>query len=220
MRMRCGMLTALVALAACGSSAGMPRHAAGAGGSGPPGSAAAGRCGPRSARTLAADSRARVYSTGNAVYGCAAGAHQSFRLGAAARSLREGRVGPVALAGVDAAYGLATFGVDTGSAQVIVRRLSDGRQLRSAPATQGRLGPESVQAVDALVVKANGAVAWIAEARSIISQRSAVIQVARDDARGNSVLDSGTGIDARSLRLHGSSLSWRDGSQTRSATLR
>ncbi|HEY2437677.1 MAG TPA: hypothetical protein VGH93_10885, partial [Solirubrobacteraceae bacterium] len=96
MRMRCGMLTAVVALAACGSSAGMPRHAAGAGGNGPPGSAAAARCGPSSAKTLAVDSRARVYSTGNAVYGCAAGAHRSFRLGASGRSIREGRVGPVA----------------------------------------------------------------------------------------------------------------------------
>jgi hypothetical protein len=33
------------------------------------------------------------------------------------------------------------------------------------------------------------------------------------------LLDSGTGIVPTSLRLHGSTLSWRDGASTRTATL-
>jgi hypothetical protein len=129
-------------------------------------------------------------------------------------------VGPIALAGKNVAYGYTTYGVDTVSAQVIVRRLSDGRQLRSAPATHGGLAPESLQSVDAIVVKPDGAVAWITGATSLIAHGANATEVARDDARGSSVLDSGSGIDVRSLRLHRSSLSWRDGSRMRFATLR
>lgn len=128
-------------------------------------------------------------------------------------------MGPIALAGQDAAYGLASYGVDTVSASVIVRRLSDGEQLRSAPATRKPVGPEFMQSVAAVVVKPDGAVAWIGEGGSVISGRTRDIEVGRADARGVALLDSGTGIDARSLRLQGSSVTWRHSGQTRSASL-
>jgi hypothetical protein len=116
------------------------------------------------------------------------------------------------------AYGLESCGVDTGSSSVIVRRLSDGRQLRVLPATTNRLAPESYQLVGSIVVKTDGAVAWIAAARSIVRQ-SADEEVHRADRRGQRELDSGTSINSGSMRLHGSTLTWRHGAATRSATL-
>lgn len=169
-------------------------------------------------QTLAASHQARVYVSGREVFGCARGTGQSYKLGASARSLREARVGPVAVAGTDVGYGSTNFGVDTVNSQVVVRNLGDGRQVHAAPATTTSL-PESFQTVDSIVVRSGGAVAWIAEVGSVISHAHE-IEVQRVDARGPALLDSGSGIDTRSLRLHGSTLTWRDGSATRTATLR
>lgn len=203
MSLRRGVLVALVALAACGSSSGM---------------AAPARCGPSEARTLAADRVARVYYSGGAVYGCTGGGRKSYRLGASARSIREGRVGPVALAGAAVAYGLSRFGVDTVSAQVVVRNLSDGSRLHSEPATIRPPGPEHFQSVAAVVVRADGAVAWIGQGGSLV-RRGGDVEVGKADAHGRALLDSGSGIDQRSLGLRGSSVTWRHGGATRSARL-
>jgi hypothetical protein len=176
-------------------------------------------CGPAGvgARTLASDALARVYAVGQAVYGCAAGGGRSIRLGDTARSLKEGRAGPIAVAGTVAAYGFTRFGVDTATTEVMVRRLTDGATLSELPASQV-VGPESFQSVGSIVVKPGGAVAWIGSDTSILGHRT------RDEvhaARGSSdsLLDSGPGIVPGSLRLDGSALSWRDGGVTRHAAL-
>lgn len=152
------------------------------------------------------------------MWGCATGGSRSYRLGAGTRSIREGRVGPVAVAGRYAGYALTTFGIDTVSAEVIVRDLRSGRQLRALAPTTSVL-PESIQAVDSIVVKADGAVAWISQAASIVRRGSGKLEVQRADLRGQALLDSGTSIDSKSLRLNGSTLTWRHGSNTRTATL-
>jgi hypothetical protein len=158
-----------------------------------------------------------VYSVGGAVYGCAAG-HGSYRLGSAQNCIRSARAGPVVLNGTITAYGLESCGVDTGSSELVVQRLTDGRHLRTVAATVNRVAPESYSAVTSLVLKRDGAVAWIAEARSII-RNGVDIEVHRADKRGEAELDSGTSIDPTSLRLRGSDLSWHAGASTRSATL-
>jgi hypothetical protein len=128
-------------------------------------------------------------------------------------------VGPLALAGVTVAYGLSRFGVDTGTARVVVRRLTDGVVLREASATARVPGAESYQSVGALVVKPDGAVAWIGDGHSIIG-RGSVVEVHRYDRRGQAELDHGSGIVSGSLRLHGSQLTWTNSGRLRSATLR
>jgi hypothetical protein len=225
MRTRACLLAGLVVLTACGTSAGKSggtaggSAAAGKSGGTAGGSAAAGRtCGPSAGETLARDSRARVYALSGSVYGCTVSGRHAYRLGSAARTIREGRVGPVALAGIDVAFGLTSYGVDTGSAQVVVRRLSDGRQLHSDPAVSRFAAVEAYQSVDAVVVKADGAVAWIAAEQSIV-RHAGTTEVQKHDSRGRALLDQSAGIDTRSLRLHGSRLSWRDGGRTRTATL-
>jgi hypothetical protein len=127
-------------------------------------------------------------------------------------------VAPFALAATVVAYGLERCGIDTGSAVVIVKRLSTGRQLRSLPATTGALSPESYQHVGSLAVRADGSVAWIGVATSII-RHSQTIEVHRADGRGIAELDSGLAIDPRSLRLHGTTVSWRHADLLRAATL-
>jgi hypothetical protein len=52
-------------------------------------------CGPTSARTLAAGHVARVYSSGHWVYGCAAGAARTYRLGQPATCIGATRIAPV-----------------------------------------------------------------------------------------------------------------------------
>ena len=210
------MYVLLFALTACGSSSAASDASTTAA---QPAPAHAAACGPSDGRTLAASKRARVYAKDGNVYGCAVGPSRSYLLGAEMRSLREGRAGPVAVAGRDAGYGLASFGVDTITAQVVVRNLRSGRQLRALPATTAVL-PESFQTVSGVVVKADGAVAWISSVSSVVSHGASMLEVHRADSRGPALLDSASTIDPRSLHLKGSTLSWRDGSELRTATLR
>jgi hypothetical protein len=200
----------LVALAACGSSAGQRSSVSQHG----PTVA----CGPASAHTVAAGRLARVYSVGATVYGCSNPAGKSYRLGQTKNCIRTSLVGPVKVAGKLAAYGLESCGVDTGSTQVVVRRLSDGEQLLSDPAITSALLPESYQSVASLVLRGDGAVAWIAAAQSIVRHSKGVeVHKAAKATRG--LLDYGPAIDPRSLTLRGSTLTWKHGQLTRSARL-
>lgn len=200
-------IVGLVVLAACGSSV---AESAGS-------TAGAARCGPASAKTIAADGRVRVYALNQVVYGCSAARGRSFRLGHATRALAQSRVGPVAVAGDLAAYGRSSFGVDTVSASVVVRRLTDGTEVKQLQATRA-VGAEAFESIGSVAVLANGAVAWIGSEHSIVGHRSA-IEVHAAGAGGDQILDSGPNVDPSSLRLHGSRLTWVDGGATRHATL-
>lgn len=182
--------------------------------------AAAVVCGPSSAHTLVSGSRARVYSQGGSVYGCAAGGTVDVKLGGAIICLGiAGRAGPaIALAGTLVAYSLERCGVDTGSSSILIRRLTDGRlRYRQSAWTLG-IGPESYVTVGSIVVNRAGNVAWIASAASIIRHGHG-IEVAENSGAGVRRLDSGTGIVTGSLRLRGSRLTWLHGRATRSAKL-
>lgn len=212
-KLRPWIVALLAFLASCGSSSATstPAHPTTVGGGG--------TCGPVKATTLASSAQARVYSLNQTVFGCSVAQGRSFRLGHATRSIRESRVGPVAVAGDLAAYAVTRFGVDTVMADVVVRRLTDGALLRDRSATS-RVGPESFQSVGSVVLKADGAVAWIGSQTSIIGRGRGIIQVHAASGSSDAVLDSGAGIDPSSLRVNGSTLTWRHGGLTRHATLR
>jgi hypothetical protein len=213
MKLRLGILALMVALAACGSSAASSQTA-------PSKPAAARHCGPAGATTLASGAQARVYSWHGGVFGCAFGRGHSFRLGGSARSIRENSVTLVAVAGTDAAYSLEDFGVDTTRTNVMVRHLTDGATLSDFPATAHNV-VEGLQSVRSVAVKSDGAVAWIGSTHSIVGRRSLIeVHAANASSSTDRILDSGAGIDPTSLRLHGSTLSWKDGATTRRATLR
>jgi hypothetical protein len=149
------------------------------------------------------------------VYGCAG---RSYLLGTYRPRLGQARITRVALAGTVTAYAVTRSGVDTSMAQVIIRRLDNGRTLHSLGAVAQPIGPESFQRVGSLVVKADGAAAWIASASSIV-RHGMEVEVDRVDRRGERTLDGGPDIKPASLRLHASRLSWRHASAARMATL-
>jgi hypothetical protein len=180
--------------------------------------AAAARCGPSSARTLAAGASARVYASHGKVYGCSIHGHASYVLGSTNVCTVSARVGAVAVTAELAAYGLERCGVDTGSSLLIVRRLTDGHQIRSASATKASL-PEAFQIVSAVALRSNGAVAWIGTIHSVVGGRTSVEVHMITSSGTRSMVDSGSSIEPTSLRLHGSRLTWRHGKATRSATL-
>jgi hypothetical protein len=206
MRGRAAVVAMVITTVGCAASAAKTEHPAAA------------HCGPATAKTLTANGRARVYQQGANVYGCSASSGRRFRLGASSITLDQPRVALVALAGGDAACALSSHGVDTGSAEVVVRRLTDGRVLHRAPAVSQVSGPESFSSVTALVVTRGGGAAWIGSSSSIAT-RGHRVEVRRVDARGRAMLDSGPGIGLRSLRLRGSRLTWADAGRERSATL-
>jgi hypothetical protein len=175
-------------------------------------------CGPAAGSTLAQSAQARVYVRNQSVYGCANGGERQLRLGSDGLCPRSGHLGPVVVAGKVAAYASRTCGVDTASTQVIVRRLSDGAQLSSQSATESSPGAESFQSVGSIVVRSDGAAAWIGTSSSIASHRSITEVLER---LGGSVrrLDQGSTIRSGSLTLRGSKLSWKHGQTRRSATL-
>ena len=107
-------------------------------------------------------------------------------------------------------------GVDTGTTHILVRRLRDGHVVATGFAADTP-GPESHTSVTALVVKADAAVGWIARAASVGGHT--LVQVRRLDRHGARVLDSGSAVGTGSLRLRGTTLSWRHGSATRTAAL-
>src|SRR5436305_553676 len=73
-------------------------------------------------------------SRGGGGCGGSARSGRGCRPGASPAALGQGGVGPTALAGSNAAYGLTSRSVDTASAEVVVRHLTDGKVLHSAPA--------------------------------------------------------------------------------------
>jgi hypothetical protein len=175
-------------------------------------------CGPPHDPTLASTGTDRIYAALGVAYGCVVPGGRSFRLGTVALFHRS-RIEGVALGGRLAAYGFASMGVDTLSVQMIVRRLTDGAELASFPATNAVL-PESFQSIGSAVVKDDGSVAWIGVDIGIgLARHTTQVLEARPSDSKATLLDSGVGIDPSSLRLQAWTLSWRHGSSIRHATL-
>jgi hypothetical protein len=209
MRQRLMIGCAVLGTAACGSAA----STAGS-------KSKARHCGPSGAHTLVSGRQGRVYERGGGVFGCAFGSGSGHRLGAVSRSLVEPTVGPIAIAGTVVAYGSKTFGTDTATVMVDVRRLTSGRFLHARPALTQPVRPESFQTVSSVVVASDGAVAWIGSAESGPSRNRMDVEALEIDASGERVLDSGAGVDPSSLRLNGSRLTWMDSGASRDAELR
>ena len=204
-------LPALPALAACGATAVATASL-------PPAHHSPARCGARKGHTLAANPAARVYVLHGVVYGCAGNGGHPYRLGFSRRCPLSTCVGRIVLAGPLVAYEEQDFGVDTVGAGIDVRDLRDGKLRVQDPAVSNVPGPESFAGVEAIVLRRDGAVAWIGEVSSV-GHPNTVYEVHRVDSTGQTLLDSGAKINAKSLRLHGATITWSDGGHTHSATL-
>ena len=209
MTMRLGPVAAawllVAAIAACGTSARTNRAA----------------CKLPGATKLLVGGKAVVFakpSSGDRRYfGCA---YSSGRLVALGHARCQSRLsGPgvshIRLAGTFVGFGTMRCGVDTATAGVQVVELAKRKTTVDVAATSPPNRPESFESVDALVLRGDGAVAWISSISSIVGGGGPRYEV-RERAR---LLDRGAAIAPDSLAIRGSTVRWRNGGRVKSAPL-
>ncbi len=183
-------------------------------------------CVPHRTHLIAADAQAQVYEaspTPNGdlgIYGCAYGSGRTFLLGRRAEYSPSGGGGleHETLGGTVIAYEeSAVIPCCSNRSQVVVRDLRTGRIVRrvptGTPATL-KVGYVGVGPVVSMVVKNDGAVAWIVQ-----TGVPAEFQVHAVDKLGSQLLASGHEIEGDSLALAGSTLYWMQGGKPFSALL-
>jgi hypothetical protein len=123
------------------------------------------------------------------------------------------------LAGHDVAFVVNHDGPGRSPATVRVIDLRARKTISAHPATGRDSRPDRSDEVTSLVVRHDGAVAWIAVTRvGSAGSGEREVDAARAQRQARR-LDSGGGIARRSLRLHGQQLSWRHDGHRRSARL-
>ena len=167
------------------------------------------------------------YDPGGAVYGCLRGTVQQWFL--ASTDFSNGlfdyygcaeHVDGVTLAGDLAAFALYELcqpGVPAAEGRSV--DLRTGTVFREGPATVGQFPPQASDGsrMRSGVASPNGSAAWIV---CTVFANPQLCQVVDEVANGPStVLDQGDQIDPTSLGLGGTTLTWRDGGQTRTASL-
>jgi hypothetical protein len=195
------------------------------------------RCPPATSRVLLADAEAELYAVKErlphfpepepVVRGCAYGQKRSYLLGEVEEhgsSYGGGGSSGVrlaTLAGTVVAYTeSAVYGSGKEEAPrflMVVRDLSTGRILHRVETgrfVKPEATPVSVGLTTALVVKSDGAVAWIVE-----TGIPTIYQVYAIDKTGRRLLASSTGIVPYSLALAGNTVYWTQGGQPFSAPL-
>jgi hypothetical protein len=191
-------------------------------------------CSPHGARTVVADAQARVFRVRKGdrhnleFWGCVSGTTRAFRLGT-----EESDCSPsgcavlqnVAMSGAVVAYETSSSWVLVSNGEVVENRwhvvvldLRSGRVLHKVPTgvtyppQKGFVGDGPTTAI---VVKADGAVAWILDT----VQQTDRYQVHVLDRTGERVLAVGSDIAPGSLALAGSTLFWLQGGRPFSAVL-
>jgi hypothetical protein len=206
-------------------------------------------CGPSYGKTLIAGRRARVYSVVGSeplstehIFGCLTSDSRAWKLS----PLGEEKFGgarlerPILLKAPWAGGLVRSHGRDTYRLAVIARNLHTGA-VTKCPAGGG-IAPRRGGWVDTVVLRGNGSTAWIGShyvyGPGIVSHgtpyetgefgissplapphRILQEQVMACTASGGQLLDQGEGIDPESLELLGSTLTWTDAGETRSAVL-
>jgi hypothetical protein len=158
-------------------------------------------CYPRGTTTSIATADARVYEVGlsdnQRIYACLFSTGKSRPLG---RFQTDFGISNEALSGRFVAYQYLDCREDCSRSEVRVLDLKTGAKRKSPKAGTGSGG------ITGLVVKRNGSAAWIREVGRSYGE------VHTFTASGESVLDSGAGIEPFSLALAGSRLYWtKDG---------
>lgn len=196
------------------------------------------RCPPNGRHTvIAADARAEVYGIRKnnetiEYRGCVYGHGRSFDVGGVTECLSTGGAcggtDHITLAGTLVARELSVVSPVLGTKWLVeVEDLRDGRVLHKVPTgTPLESGQkyEGVGEVEALVLNAGGAAAWIArdsERSSHVGSFDEVryFDIGSVDRSGYHLVAAGTDIDPQSLALAGGTLYWTQGGVPLSATL-
>ncbi|MFL5895381.1 MAG: calcium-binding protein [Thermoleophilaceae bacterium] len=181
-------------------------------------------CRPPGSNTLATTATARVFSLTvereTYTYGCLLGVRGLMELGGMSEFGDSDFVDLLQLAGPYAGFAYSYQGPASSYTQVHVVDLRSGAVVHV-----GGAGPDNGDdngAVTDLVMKPNGSVAWIGAGltwNAATRQNERVTIVGKIDTGGYAELDRGDDIDAGSLRLDGSALSWTNAGRPRTATL-
>jgi hypothetical protein len=208
----------------------------------------AAKCAPGHTRLITADAQAQVYLRpegsgpsgfeAEEIFGCTYGSKRSFAISGPPAFSAEGggEATHYTLAGAVLAY--ASLGVElvpppgVTEWKVVVENLRNGRMLHEVPtgtasapamtsAPGGIRNPRyvGIGPVVSLVVKSDGAVAWIVENEIPARHVPAEYEVHAVDKTGSRLLASGAEIDPHSLALAGSTLYWTQGGKPMSAAL-
>jgi hypothetical protein len=180
-------------------------------------------CSLEGSKTIAAGLHGRVFARRPVdyarVYGCLYARNRRVPLGRYRECFDSEAVSLPRLAGRFAGFALDfCHRAPTATSTVVVKNLRSGRTKFRLPGFTGTPpGVPALYGVTDLELKPNGSVAWIVENR----QGERQVEVRKADAEGRgAVLDSGTGIDTRSLALSESRLYWLKDGRAQSALLR
>ncbi|MEA2143608.1 MAG: hypothetical protein QOI64_2038 [Solirubrobacteraceae bacterium] len=178
-------------------------------------------CTLNGARTIAANRHVRVFRARGEVFGCRRTANRAFGIGHGGQECQNNDlIDSAVVAGNFVALNVRTCSLDSSNSSVHLVNLRDGRG-RFASAPLSTPGAESgYDAIRGLAVTAAGRLAWIGVRVSGGVVVAAEVRRRRPDFSDRSVvLDSGSGIDPRSLRRVGSMLRWRHDGAARSAAM-
>ncbi len=178
-------------------------------------------CTMNGAKTIAANRHVRVFRARGEVFGCRRSANRAYGIGhGGAECQNSDLIDSAVVAGNFVALNVRTCSLTNSSSSVHLVNLRDGRG-RFASAPLSTPGPESgYDAIRGMAVTAAGRLAWIGVRVARGAIVAAEVRRRRPDFSDQSVvLDSGTGIDPRSLRRAGSMLRWRHAGVARSAAM-
>ncbi len=195
-----------------------------------------GACTPRRAHLLLRTRVATMFRLQHETYGCSRSRGQPVPLDGTGDHFGETAAGPPAAALAGPFVGNATEYEDPISDLTLIgvtdlRDPTDGFN-RSASAYRGKANSldGSIAAVPAVRLRPNGAIAWVA-CRNPYDRKRVRLACARPgavakrlfkwntDGRPPRLLDAGREIDPRTVRLHGSTLTWVDAGRRHSARL-
>jgi hypothetical protein len=203
-------------------------------------SAAIARCPAVRSHALVADAQAEVYEAATdpklpekrGIVGCAYGKGESYFLGIPPTyGAPDGTAGTIrfTLAGPVVAFEVYSITNDEPTDmrvhEIEVRDLANGRVLHEVPTGESatpQLGDIGVGGASAIVVRGDGAVAWIVEVDEGAGPRPGepiTYQVHAVDKSGSRTLAVGPEIEPDSLALAGSTLYWTEGGKPYSALL-
>jgi hypothetical protein len=157
---------------------------------------------------------------GHLTFGCLRSADRAYALGIVGECQNNDVVDTAVVAGTLAALNVNTCGLASSESRIALVTLRDGHVVFASTPLSTPGDPDGHDAIRGMVLTPRGRMAWLAVrlARGGIVAAE-VRRRAHGPDRHSIVIDSGSDVDPRSLRRHGSRVSWVKGGVARSAEL-
>jgi len=183
-------------------------------------------CGPPGAKTLASNPKARVYRVPpGKVFGCLTANGKIRRLSPTRVPNAEDSITllgrPFVLKGTQVAGVLhRSFGIDTANVSIRSQNLRNDDALTCH---LGMLSPRRSVSVETIAMNAGGKMAWLGNRRGYAvgaPDENPVTVIEACSGGSGELLEASNGIDRESLALHGSTVSWTNSGEARTANLK